>query len=77
MKSLPSVSIVIPCHNIADFIGEQLESIHRQQYDGEVEIVVVDNLSTDSTIDKIQKYQQKMVNLILVKAEKKKVHLML
>ena len=56
MRSHSIVSIVIPVHNGAKFIGEQLESLHKQQYEGEVEIIVVDNLSTDSTIYEVQKY---------------------
>ena len=71
MRSHSIVSIVIPVHNGAKFIGEQLESLHKQQYEGEVEIIVVDNLSTDSTIYEVQKYQEKMLNLSLVKAENK------
>lgn len=50
MNAQDLVSVVVPAHNAAGSIGAQLEALHRQQVGGRsVEIVVVDNASTDDT----------------------------
>jgi O-antigen/teichoic acid export membrane protein/glycosyltransferase involved in cell wall biosynthesis len=45
------LSVVIPARNAAGVIGDQLESLARQRFDRPWEVVVVDNGSTDGTID--------------------------
>jgi glycosyltransferase involved in cell wall biosynthesis len=44
--SPPLVSVVIPCHNQARFLGEALNSTVKQSY-GRIEIIVVDDGSDD------------------------------
>ena len=46
---MTSFTVVIPAHNVADVLGEQLEALCAQDYRGPWDVVVVDNLSTDST----------------------------
>jgi glycosyltransferase involved in cell wall biosynthesis len=41
------VSVVIPAYNAMDHIGEQLNALSSQDYDGAFEVVVADNGSTD------------------------------
>ena len=43
------VSVVLPVHNGADTIGDQLEGLARQTYTGRWELIVSDNGSTDGT----------------------------
>ena len=45
----PRFSVVVPAHNEVGFIGDCLNSLLRQDFRGDYEIVVVDNNSTDST----------------------------
>lgn len=47
----PSISVVIPAYNEAEFISATLKSvlIAAEEYAGQVEIIVVDNNSTDNT----------------------------
>jgi len=42
-------SIVIPCYNEAQYLGEAIHSLRNQDYPGSYEIVVVDNNCTDDT----------------------------
>lgn len=51
----PTVSIVIPCYNVADYIDEALASAIGQTYE-HIEIICVDNGSTDATIDYLSGY---------------------
>jgi peptidoglycan/xylan/chitin deacetylase (PgdA/CDA1 family)/GT2 family glycosyltransferase len=48
-KGLPFVSVVIPAYNEEDYLPLCLESIRKQDYAGEYEVIVVDNASTDNT----------------------------
>lgn len=48
---LPSVSVVVPAYNEAAHLGEQLRALAAQDYEGEVEVVLADNGSTDGTPD--------------------------
>jgi len=45
----PDVSVVIPARDAERSLGRTLEAIARQEFDGEVEVVVVDNGSHDGT----------------------------
>ena len=50
VPSAPNISVVIPAYNVGLFLGAQLESLCRQDYQGEFEVVLVDNGSTDDTV---------------------------
>lgn len=41
------VSVVITCYNLERFIDEAILSVREQDYEGEIQIVVVDDCSTD------------------------------
>jgi cellulose synthase/poly-beta-1,6-N-acetylglucosamine synthase-like glycosyltransferase len=45
------VSIVVPCYNEEEYIRRCIESLQNQNYDGNYEIIAVDNGSTDKTVD--------------------------
>ena len=47
----PNVTVVIRALNEAEFLRECLSSVLDQDYDGEIEIVLVDSGSTDRTIE--------------------------
>jgi glycosyltransferase involved in cell wall biosynthesis len=46
----PLTSVVIPCYNQAHFLGDAIQSVHRQSYP-RIETIVVDDGSSDSTAD--------------------------
>ncbi len=66
------LSIIIPCFNAADTIAVQLEALAQQEWSQPWEIIIADNGSTDRTIQIIQTYQQRLPNLRVVDASKKR-----
>jgi glycosyltransferase involved in cell wall biosynthesis len=57
---MPIVSIIIPCFNEQDTIGELLAAIHEQTYPREnLEVIIADGLSTDQTRQRIADFQAK------------------
>jgi glycosyltransferase involved in cell wall biosynthesis len=49
MTDRPRFSIVIPCFNEAAYLTDALLSLRKQDFEGEFEVVVVDNNCTDDT----------------------------
>ena len=47
----PPVSVIVPAYNEEKVIGHTIASLLMQEYDGDIEIVVVDDGSSDSTYD--------------------------
>jgi len=60
----PKVSIIIPHHNNYSILDECLQSLQKINYKN-IEIIIVDNYSTDNSIDNIS---QKYNNLIIQKS---------
>lgn len=49
------VSVVVPCFNAAKFISGTIESVRRQTFEN-FEIIVVDDLSTDDTVQVVKAF---------------------
>jgi glycosyltransferase involved in cell wall biosynthesis len=58
----PSVSICIPVYNGAAFIGAAIRSVLAQTY-ADLELIVVDNCSTDSTADVVATFDDPRITL--------------
>lgn len=56
-------SIVIRAKNEAGFIGEALDAVFRQRFDGGFEVVVVDSGSTDGTVGIVQRYPVRLIEI--------------
>jgi glycosyltransferase involved in cell wall biosynthesis len=55
MRSQPLVSVIVPTYNRAEVVGETIEDLFRQTYRN-IEIIVVDDGSTDDTQSKLASY---------------------
>lgn len=57
------VSVVVPVYNASKFIEETIENVLSQTYQN-FELILVDDISTDDSIEKIKKYTDKRIKLI-------------
>jgi len=55
-KHLPSVSVIVPLHNEEEFAERTLHALAAQQYDGEWEVICVNDRSTDATPAILEKF---------------------
>lgn len=61
-KNSPKVSIIIPCYNKAPYVAEAIESAIKQTYEN-IEIICVDDASTDNSADIIKGYAERYDNI--------------
>lgn len=64
MSNLPKVSIVIPVFNYEDYVLNTIDSCLQQDYKGPIEIIVVDDASTDGSAAKINRFYRNHVRFI-------------
>ncbi len=57
------VSVCIPVYNDEKYIGRAIESVLNQSYKN-IELLVVDNCSTDNTVNEVKKYKDERLRLI-------------
>ena len=65
------VSIIIPCYNQANYVSEAIESALNQTYPN-IEIVVINDASTDNSTDVIKPYSNKYKNIIFLDEKENK-----
>jgi glycosyltransferase involved in cell wall biosynthesis len=65
------VSVIIPCYNVEAFVEECLDSVLNQNY-SDIEIICIDNNSTDNTLRIISKYAFDFPDKIIVLSERQK-----
>lgn len=57
-KKTPKISILVPCYNVEKYVGQCLDSIVNQTLK-DIEIIAINDGSTDSTLDIIKSYADK------------------
>ncbi len=60
MSDKPLVSIITAAYNRADLIEETIESVLGQDYDGPIEYIVIDDGSSDNTLEIIKRYADRI-----------------
>lgn len=60
--TLPPVTILVAAYNEEDCIRETLEALARQRYEAELEILVIDDGSTDRTREIVRDFMPTLVN---------------
>lgn len=62
MNKNPEISVIIPFYNASEFIVETIESVINQSFTN-WEIVLVNDGSTDNSVDKVSKYLSERIKL--------------
>lgn len=61
------ISVIIPCYNMEQYIDRCLESVMEQTIGlNALEVIVVNDASTDHTLDKLKEWEEKYPNNIIV-----------
>lgn len=64
----PTISVIMSCHNRADYISESIDSILNQTYK-DFEFIILDNASTDGTSDIVRKYAENDNRIVYIRNE--------
>jgi glycosyltransferase involved in cell wall biosynthesis len=60
---MPKVSVIIPTHNRAGYLGGAIESVLKQTFK-DLEVIVVDDNSTDNTAEVVRRFKNRRINYI-------------
>ena len=61
------LSFILPCYNVAPYVGRCIESIEHQDIpQSEYEVICVDDCSKDNTLEVIREYQKQYPNIRLI-----------
>jgi glycosyltransferase involved in cell wall biosynthesis len=71
-SEFPLVSVIIPCYNVSEFVEKALESILTQTYIN-LEVWVVDDASTDDTLQKIKRIADDRIKIIAYNQNTQKI----
>ncbi|MEM7770026.1 MAG: glycosyltransferase [Cyanobacteria bacterium P01_A01_bin.37] len=66
------ITVILPCFNAAKTISAQLDALSEADCSESWELLIVDNGSTDSTLEVVKKYQQSFQYLEIIEALDKK-----
>jgi glycosyltransferase involved in cell wall biosynthesis len=62
------LSVIIPCYNAAETIGETLDAFVQQLWEEPWEIIVANNRSTDNSMPIVERYYDRLPNLRVIEA---------
>ena len=62
-KKNPRITVLMPVYNVASFIHEAIDSVLNQSY-SDFEFLIIDDASTDATVNQILEFSDSRINLI-------------
>ena len=62
---MPLISVIIPIYNVANYLSASLESVVNQTYTN-IEIILVNDGSTDNSVDIIKEFAAKDLRIVVV-----------
>ena len=73
LPALPDVSVIVPAYNVAEYIGECLNSLRNQELSN-IEVLVVDDGSTDATAEIVAEFAAADPRIQLIRIENSGVY---
>ena len=71
MQKQPKISIIIPVYNTSKYLKKCLNSVINQTYKN-YNVIIVNDGSTDNSLDIIKEYIKKSSNIILINQKNRK-----
>jgi glycosyltransferase involved in cell wall biosynthesis len=68
IMQIPEISVIIPVFNAAPFLNESIESILNQTF-SDFELIILNDKSTDESLEIIKKFQSKDNRIIIIDKE--------
>jgi glycosyltransferase involved in cell wall biosynthesis len=65
----PAISIIVPVYNVEKFLERCLDSLFKQQFSSDFEVIAVDDCSTDKSLFILKEYQKHEQRLIILEHE--------
>lgn len=65
----PLISVVLPVYNVENYIAEAIESVLKQTIQ-DFEILIIDDCSTDNTLDVVRTYDDERIKIITKECNK-------
>ncbi len=59
------ISIVVPVFNVATYVEESLESLVAQEFAYAYEVILIDDCSTDSSLDICRRFVEQSCSVLL------------
>ncbi|HSQ74487.1 MAG TPA: glycosyltransferase, partial [Bacteroidota bacterium] len=63
----PKLSIIVPCYNCEETLGEAVDSVYQQEPEVPFDITMVDDASTDGTYDRMRALAARHPGIRIVK----------
>ena len=63
MNNNPLVTVIIPCYNVSNYVEKAIRSILQQTYQN-LEVLIINDASTDDTLSKIKTVTDKRIRII-------------
>lgn len=64
-------SIIIPVYNVENYLHDCLDSVLNQTYEGNYEVICVNDGSTDGSLEILDKYKEEVSSLIVISQDNK------
>lgn len=58
---IPKITILMPSYNKGDYIAEAIESVLIQKTDFDFELIIIDDKSTDKSLDIAKDYEKNIL----------------
>lgn len=63
------ISVIVPVYNVEKYVNRCLDSIFSQNFEGQFEVIAINDGSTDNSLDILKKYKEKYSNFKIIEQD--------